>query len=331
VADRLARFRHGPEIVHVGSACRDVTADDPRGWRLGGGVTYAALTTARLGLRTAAVIGGDPLALGAEELDLIRDAGADLELVPLAEGPIYENVETPAGRVQTCVQVGLPLPVPAMPESWLAAPAWQLAPVAGEVGDDWATALPAPAYVAVAWQGLLRTLVAGQRVGRRPPRRSPLLARADLVGVSHRDVDPDTPIEALTTLLKPGARLVVTRGAEGGLVIVVGGTGPDAVLRFRTVPSDAEVDPTGAGDTFLSALASTVIRRTLGGRRGSRAHPEIQFAAAAGALVVEDLGLAAVPNRTATVSRMVRDGIRRLVEPATADRVGALDEGWPFD
>jgi hypothetical protein len=30
----------------------------PRGWRLGGGATYAALTTARLGLRTAAVVGG---------------------------------------------------------------------------------------------------------------------------------------------------------------------------------------------------------------------------------------------------------------------------------
>ena len=35
------------------------TPDDPRGWRLGGGVTYAALTTARLGLRTAAYIGVD--------------------------------------------------------------------------------------------------------------------------------------------------------------------------------------------------------------------------------------------------------------------------------
>ena len=44
------------DVVHVGSASRDLTDDDPRGWRLGGGVTFAALTTARLGLRTAAVI-----------------------------------------------------------------------------------------------------------------------------------------------------------------------------------------------------------------------------------------------------------------------------------
>src|SRR6478752_3913971 len=49
--------RHALEVLHVGSASRDLTSDDPRGWRLGGGVTYAALTTARLGLRTAAVVG----------------------------------------------------------------------------------------------------------------------------------------------------------------------------------------------------------------------------------------------------------------------------------
>ena len=47
------------EVVHVGSACRDIAPEDPRGWRIGGGVMYAALTTARLGLRTAAVVGVD--------------------------------------------------------------------------------------------------------------------------------------------------------------------------------------------------------------------------------------------------------------------------------
>ena len=41
----------GPEIIILGAACRDVAPDDPRGWRLGGGVSYAALATARLGLR----------------------------------------------------------------------------------------------------------------------------------------------------------------------------------------------------------------------------------------------------------------------------------------
>jgi sugar/nucleoside kinase (ribokinase family) len=76
------------EVVHVGAACRDVASDDARGWRLGGGVTYAALATARLGLRTAAVVGVDAVARSARELDTLRDAGVDLLLVDLDEGPV---------------------------------------------------------------------------------------------------------------------------------------------------------------------------------------------------------------------------------------------------
>ena len=79
--------RPGVEVVHVGSACRDVVPEDPRGWRLGGGVTYASLTTARLGLRTAAIVGVDSTAATASELDMLREAGVDLLLVPLEEGP----------------------------------------------------------------------------------------------------------------------------------------------------------------------------------------------------------------------------------------------------
>ena len=168
------------EVVHVGSACRDVVAEDPRGWRLGGGVTYASLTTARLGLRTAAIVGVDSTAATASELDMLRDAGVDLLLVPLDEGPIFHNLETATGRVQTSVQTGIPLAVPAIPESWLTAPGWSLVPVAGELTDAWADAVPREAHLAVAWQGFLRELAAGRageapapaRVGDHAPRRS---------------------------------------------------------------------------------------------------------------------------------------------------------------
>ena len=49
----------------VGAAARDVDEADPRGWRLGGGVTYGALACARLGIRTAALVGVDPFAADA--------------------------------------------------------------------------------------------------------------------------------------------------------------------------------------------------------------------------------------------------------------------------
>jgi sugar/nucleoside kinase (ribokinase family) len=313
------------EVVHVGSACRDIAPDDPRGWRLGGGVTYSALTTARLGLRTAAVVGVDPEARTAAELDLIRDAGADLMLVPLAEGPVYHNVETPAGRVQTCVRVGLPLPVPPLPDSWLATRSWSIAPVAGEVGDEWVEPISREAFVGVAWQGFLRDLAPGAKVTRRPPRPSPLLARADAVGVSHHDLDPATPLADLYPLLAPGGRLLVTQGVDGGLLVTLDDAGrPVSEVRYRATRSDREVDPTGAGDTFLAALLSTAVRRAIAGR--SHGAIDLPFAAAAGSLVVEAPGLAGVPDRAATLVRMTRDRVRRLVTPSHAERVGEHDD-----
>ena len=177
------------EVVHIGSAARDIAPDDPRGWRLGGGVSYAALTTARLGLRTAALVGVDDLASTASELDALRAAGVEVRMVHLDEGPIFHNTETPAGRVQVVLATGVPLDPTPLPSSWLAAPGWSLVPVAGEVGDGWVERIPDGATVAVGWQGLLRTLVAGERVKRRPPAPMALLRRADLVAVRiHADL-----------------------------------------------------------------------------------------------------------------------------------------------
>jgi sugar/nucleoside kinase (ribokinase family) len=318
------------EVVHVGSACRDIAPDDPRGWRLGGGVTYAALTTARLGLRTAAVVGADPEAVGAAELDTLRAAGVDTLVVPLSEGPIFHNQETAAGRVQTVIAPGVPLePVP-LPASWLAAPAWSLVPVAGELPDAWAGQVGADALVAVGWQGLLRHLPRGGRVARRAPEPNALIGRADLVGVSRHDVDPSTDLAVLLAGMKPGARLLVTHGDAGGLLLRV--ADPDApegpvapsAMRYLPTGSDGEIDPTGAGDTFLAALLATAVRPSiLGPRRGFGA--DLRFAAAAGSLAVEGVGLDGVPDRTAVLVRRARERVRRTVLPSLAAQVGSLD------
>ena len=105
------------EVVHVGSACRDIAPDDPRGWRMGGGVMYAALTTARLGLRTAAVVGLDAEAATGHELTALRDAGVDILPVALPEGPVFHNVETPTGRSRPRSRAGVPVRPVALPAS----------------------------------------------------------------------------------------------------------------------------------------------------------------------------------------------------------------------
>ena len=313
------------EVVHVGAASRDLAADDPRGWRLGGGVTYAALATARLGLRTAAVIGVDELAHGAPELDTLRAAGVDLLPVRLARAPVFDNQETPEGRVQTAIIAGQPLPVVAVPDSWRAARGWSLVPVAGEVDAGWLDAIPATAIVGVGWQGFLRHLADGERVGRRAPEPNVVLERADLVGVSRYDVEPETGLTELLSHLRPGARLLVTHGAKGGLLVTAAEAGgAPEVWRYLPTATDREVDPTGAGDTFLAALLAVTIRPALlGPSRGRGA--DLRFAAAAGSLAVEAVGLDGVPDRTAVMVRRARERVRRTILPSEASQVGQLD------
>jgi sugar/nucleoside kinase (ribokinase family) len=299
----------------VGSASRDLTGDDPRGWRLGGGVTYGALTTARLGLATAAIIGVDEPAARAHELDVLRSAGVDLLLVALDESPVFRNLETPAGRRQTAVAVGRPLPRVDLPARWRHPRAWSFVPVAGEVGDEWVAAADRGALVVLGWQGLLRRLTADGPVARRPPTAGALVHRADLVGVSRQDIDAGTSLADLAAHLHPGARLVVTDGAAGGTMAEVGGTGRRAALRYLPTRTDGEVDATGAGDVFLAALLATTLRPSVLGPLRRRVGADLRFAAAAGSLTVEGAGLAGVPDLVQVRDRARRDRVHRLVVP----------------
>jgi sugar/nucleoside kinase (ribokinase family) len=292
------------DVVHVASASRDVAADDPRGWRLGGGVTYAALTTARLGLRTAALIGADALASEAVELELLRDAGVVVRIEELAHGPVFENVETPTGRVQTCLDPGDPVPVVALPESWLAAPVWLVVPVANETRAEWAAAIPPAAKLGLGWQGLLRVLVAGERVRRLPPTSTPLIRRANLVSVSRNDLEPGTDVHDLATMLQPGAQLLVTNGRAGGHLLVAPDAEREPPQGRHYRPLDAtEVDPTGAGDIFMAALVAALWLEGPA-EQGVDEVAALRWAAAAAALAVERIGLPAVPNRDEVLERM---------------------------
>ena len=172
---------------------------------------------------------------------------------------------------------------------------------------------------------MLRDLVPGRQVTRRAPAPSALLRRADLVGVSHHDVVTGTSLADLAGFLHPGADLLVTEGARGGLLVRVGADGPDGMLRYRPTATNRETDPTGAGDTFLAALLASVLRPAIAGRARARRPPDLRFAAAAGSLVVEDVGLAGVPDRAAVLVRRARERVRRAVTPSEESQVGSVD------
>jgi sugar/nucleoside kinase (ribokinase family) len=293
--------RELPFVLVAGAACRDIDADDPRGWRLGGGVSYSALTVARLGIPTRAIVGVDDEAATAAELDVLREAGVDLRMVPLRNGPVFANIERPDGRLQIAHQPSDPLPVDAVPEEWRDSRGWLLAPVADELPDAWAEAPPDDAIVAVGWQGLLRDLVPGEPVRRVDPGPQPIVRRADLASISREDVHPGTPVDELVGFLRDGATLVVTQGDRGGIV-ATSVAGRVRLRHYPAVRSHRPLDPTGAGDTFLAALtAAWVEPRLVGGRTGGQ---DLLVAAAAASLVLEGHGLGGVPDREAVARRM---------------------------
>ena len=281
----------------AGAASRDVTADDPRGWRLGGAAAYCSLTAARLGLRVGCVLGVDKAAAGAHELAALEAAGVSLRLVELDHGPVFENLESGGHRRQRWLSRSDAVPAAALPAEWRAAAGWLLVPVAGELGSDWevaaSTAALGGARVGVGWQGLLRRLDHDGSVEKVEPGPSPLLDAAGLVVASLDDVGRNDTIEELWRLA-PRATMVLTAGEGGGIAM------RDGVLRrYRAVSAENPVDPTGAGDVFLAALLTAWL---MTGEVGTAA--TLRFAAAAASCVVEGVGLAGVPSRTEVASRL---------------------------
>ena len=290
-----------PDVVVVGSATRDLSETDARGWMLGGGVTFGALALSRLGLRTGVILGVDTDAATARELNLIRGAGAEIVEVPLTNGPIFTNVETLAGRIQTCGSLSDPVPVEALPRGWERAPAWVFAPIASEIPDDWVDVPTADACVAFAWQGILRELAPGERVRPRAPGPSPFLERADILAFSRHDVPSDLSIRDIGAWVGDECDVLLTAGLLGGMLIRFRAGRIAGARAYPSVPSLDEVDPTGAGDTMLAGL---VAARLVAGDEAQVDGHDIFTGAAASSLLVEGPGMNSVPTFARLMARI---------------------------
>jgi hypothetical protein len=255
-----------------------------------------------------ALVVADDLAAGSAELDMVRDAGVDVRVIPGTQGPVFINIETPTGRIQHTPQVSDAVDPGALPAAWRGARAWMFAPVAAEVTDRWAAVPPAGALVGLGWQGLLRVLRVGAPVHHLPPGPSPVVRRADLVGVGRDDVDESTTADDLAALLHPGATLLFTDGVHGGIAYRQVGDRSHALEArpWRSIRIGAYVDPVGAGDTFLAGVFAARVDPSIA-RGWDGPDPDLRLGAACGSLILEGPGVYGVPYLADAVRRMHGD------------------------
>jgi len=270
-----------PDFVAVGHVVRDVVAG---GWRLGGTVTFAAAQAHRLGLRPGIVTRA---AAG-------FDAAAELPYAIFATGPSeattsFENVYTAEGRTQRVLSVAAPIEAGDAPAEWLAAPIALLGPVIGEVPPGMAALFAGESLVGVSAQGWVRGLDAEGRVRHEPWTGEPYWRGADVLFASDEDLAGDE--RELERWVSEVPMVVVTRSWRGARLFIEG-----RLHELEAYPA-AEVDATGAGDTFATGF---LVRY----RECGDALEAGRFGAAAASLSVEGVGVAAMGTREAVEARL---------------------------
>jgi hypothetical protein len=212
----------------------------PSGLRIGGTVTYAALTARALGLRVGIVTSH------AGEVPLTEFGDIPLISYPAEFSTTFENIPTPTGRKQVIRQIAPPLNLNLIPDPWLNAPIVHLAPVAQEVEPSLVRHFPT-ALIGVTPQGWLRTWDSSGKVSTGEwPEATFVLQRVGAAVISTEDVAGDE--NRIEEMAASCPVLAVTEGSRGTRLYWHGD-----VRRFRP-PEVNEVDSTGAGDVFAAAF-----------------------------------------------------------------------------
>ncbi len=225
------------DYLVVGHVTEDRT---PTGIRLGGTVSFSALTARALGLRVGIVTAAS------ESTRLTALDGIPVVRVPSPQTTTFENVQTPRGRVQTLHSQAAPIPFESIPEVWRSTPIVHLGPVAHEIDPSWASSFSA-SLLGLTPQGWMRTWDDSGRVTAQPwESASSLGPQAGAVAISREDVLGDE--EVIEGLAHQTRLLAVTEGPAGSVLYWNGDR-----RRFHA-PESGEIDGTGAGDIYAAAL-----------------------------------------------------------------------------
>lgn len=225
------------DYLIIGHLSHDLT---PGGTRIGGTAAYSALTASALGLRVGIVTAwNNHLPLG------------PLQHIPIVSFPsevstTFENIYTPAGRIQLVHQVAPKLDFHHIPETWRQPAIVHLGPIAQEVEPGMVRYFSS-GLIGLTPQGWLRHWdEAGHVQPCEWPESSFILQHAGATVISIEDVSGDE--ERIEEMASACPVLAVTEANHGARVYWHGD-----VRRFRP-PQVDEVEATGAGDIFAAAF-----------------------------------------------------------------------------
>ncbi|RMG78480.1 MAG: ribokinase [Chloroflexi bacterium] len=262
------------DYLLIGHMTADLT---PEGRRLGGTVSYAARTAHAFGLRVGVLTSA---AVNEPLLDEIRPYAEVVSLEAEATST-FENIYTPEGRQQYIRGVANKITVADIPEVWRTTPYVHLAPLTGEVDPDIVFAFP-NATKLLTLQGWLRYWEDDGLVQFKRFYDEHVLSALDIVVFSEEDIREAPDMEAQYAAVVKN--LIVTRAAHGGTYYHQG-----QPFNYST-PQVEEVNPTGAGDVFASALLAAL------SHVGGDMHKALQVAAQLGAIAVTRFFLEGAPT-----------------------------------
>ncbi|MCA9865510.1 MAG: hypothetical protein KC410_03380 [Anaerolineales bacterium] len=224
------------DFLAIGHICRDVVSG---GFAIGGAAAYAASVAAALGCRAAIVTSATGEAEWSAELP-----GISVHRIAADESTIFENIYTPAGRIQIIHAVAGELAAGAVPPLWARAPVVFLGPIANEVDAD-IIHLFSNSIIGVGPQGWMRRWDAEGRVYQVEwESAAAVLPMAAVTFLSAEDLADPSLIDTYAHLT---SLLIVTDGANGCQVYHQGD------VRCFPAPEVPMVDTTGAGDIFAAA------------------------------------------------------------------------------
>jgi 1D-myo-inositol 3-kinase len=280
-----------PDILLIGHVTSDLESADPNSaYRLGGTVSFAAVTALRLGRRPTVIT------RAAATTDLSElPADLDLHVLPSPTTTTFANLYTEQGRVQYCYAQALPITADDIPLTWRHPQAVLLGPLVNEITSDVASIFHADSLVAAVPQGWMRQWDESGRVHAKPwENAEAILPHLTVLVLSLEDIDQDS--SRLDPWFAYVGLIVLTEYRDGSTIYQRQDDGNIVQIKIPPRPAN-EVDPTGAGDVFATAFVIR-LQETRDPLEAAR------FANITASISVEHPGVTGIPTRAQVLAYM---------------------------